>query len=314
MDEYQFYKDLCDQQYKEINKLEVKARQKLISALLGKGLCVQSINKEYTVDVDIDYYRESHILKLFPHSQIEANLNIYYHLESTNETIKTLTKTKAVEIVLSEYQSKGRGRRGKQWISPLGNNIYFSIRFLNPPKQNRTLYPIYIAIVIVEFLKEYNVENVQIKWPNDIYIQGKKLIGLMLELFTDYEARQSLILGIGINLHQSIANKNLIDQNVTDLCEHSQCKQITDKNNLLALLLPKLIKSTKAFEQLDSEVIISRFEQFNYLKDKMIEIKEKDRTQIGTFVKLNADGSLVAEINNTQHTFYSADVSVRSNR
>ena len=81
-----------------------------------------------------------------------------------------IATTDKPHILLAEYQSEGHGRRGNQWLSPLGSNIYLSLKFNCQFQTKLSLYPIYIAVILAKFLSQANIYNVAIKWPNDIYI------------------------------------------------------------------------------------------------------------------------------------------------
>lgn len=109
---------------------------------------------------------------------------VFDEIDSTNEYL--LTHHQRLEngtVCLAEKQTAGRGRRGRTWYSPESENLYFSILWHYPMEQAADLPPLslVVALIIAESLTAQNVKDIQIKWPNDIYYQGKKMGGILLE-------------------------------------------------------------------------------------------------------------------------------------
>ena len=139
-----------------------------------------------------------------------TNKNIIFltEVESTNNYANQLVLSKAAEhgtVVLAQYQNKGKGQQGNSWESEPGKNLLTSIilfpDFLSAAKQ---FYLSKIAsLAIVDFLKMESKE-VSIKWPNDIYIQNKKVAGILIENAIKGKNLSSSIIGIGLNLNQEI--------------------------------------------------------------------------------------------------------------
>ena len=139
-----------------------------------------------------------------------TNKNIIFltEVESTNNYANQLVLSKAAEhgtVVLAQYQNKGKGQQGNSWESEPGKNLLASIilfpDFLSAAKQ---FYLSKIAsLAIVDFLKMESKE-VSIKWPNDIYIQNKKVAGTLIENAIKGQNLSSSIIGIGLNLNQEI--------------------------------------------------------------------------------------------------------------
>ena len=119
---------------------------------------------------------------------------------STNNVAINLIKHKKLKVgaILAERQNKGRGQRGKKWISYKGNffaSIFFELKKSMPNFKEFSLINPYI---VKKTLKEYSTHHVKIKWPNDLLIQDKKVCGILQELI-QFEKKFFLIVGIGIN-------------------------------------------------------------------------------------------------------------------
>lgn len=130
------------------------------------------------------------------------NLIVLVETASTNEVLKKSgNKLKHGTIVIAEKQTQGRGRRGRQWSSPFGSGLYFSI-FLKPH------LPVYVVprltilsgVAVAESLERFGIET-KLKWPNDIMIGNKKIGGILSEMALEGNEIDYVILGIGLNVH-----------------------------------------------------------------------------------------------------------------
>jgi len=121
---------------------------------------------------------------------------------STNDVAMNLinNKTKKSGCVFSEIQTKGRGTKGKEWVSTLGNlfaSIFFPLKNNYPPFSE---FSVINSVIIADLIKEYcKGKKISIKWPNDIFVDGKKICGILQEVIT-FDETKFLIVGIGINV------------------------------------------------------------------------------------------------------------------
>lgn len=141
-------------------------------------------------------------------SKIFAGKNIYYYqtVDSTNLAIRRLADEGApsCSIVLAEEQQKGRGRLGRSWFSPPGCGLWFSIllrpRMLNPV--NAAPITLVTAAIVAENLRNHHNLPVNVKWPNDLLFDAKKLGGILTELKGEPDRVEYIIVGIGLNVNQ----------------------------------------------------------------------------------------------------------------
>ena len=132
---------------------------------------------------------------------MKFNIFEYEKVTSTNdEAIKLIRQKKESGFVVSKIQSKGKGTHGKKWISKKGNffgSFFFSLKKNYPTFDEFSLIN---SVIISNTLKKFcNNANISLKWPNDIFINKKKVCGILQELVT-YNDRKFLIIGIGINI------------------------------------------------------------------------------------------------------------------
>ena len=141
----------------------------------------------------------------------------YETVGSTNDVAINLIKEKKKEIgvIYSDIQTKGRGTKGRKWISEMGNlfgSIFFPLKNNYPPfTEFSTINPVIISGVIRKFCKE---KKISFKWPNDIFVNGRKICGILQEVIT-YNSGKFLIIGIGINI---ISNPDVsVDYEATNI-------------------------------------------------------------------------------------------------
>ena len=163
---------------------------------------VKELGKDNT-----EYIKESEILKDLNTKYLGKNLYIYKEVSSTNTVAKFLSMNGVEDgsVVISEKQSKAKGRSGKKWESPLGG-VWLSI-ILNPHVDHSKLPLITLAtgVAVAKTLERIGVENPEIKWPNDIMINGKKVCGILTEAVAKFNTIENVIIGVGIDANLDIS-------------------------------------------------------------------------------------------------------------
>ena len=198
-DDYVSGSVLCD-------KLDVPRAEllKRIDSLRTRGYGIQaSGGRGYKLVEVPDRLVESVIAPLLSTNELGRRIHGYAELESTNEEAHRLAEAGAEhgEVVIAETQTKGRGRRGRSWISPPGKALTLSV-ILRPslPSARAPEMNIVAAVAACEAAQELGAQGARIKWPNDIECRGLKLAGLLSEMRGDMDHIYHLILGIGFNL------------------------------------------------------------------------------------------------------------------
>jgi BirA family biotin operon repressor/biotin-[acetyl-CoA-carboxylase] ligase len=120
-------------------------------------------------------------------------------------------------VVLAERQTAGRGRRGRPWVSPYAENIYFSLVFpVDGGARQLEGLSLVVGLAVRQALSALGVAGVGLKWPNDLLVGKKKIAGILLELSGDPGDRCNVVIGIGVNVNMRAAED--IDQPWTSLC------------------------------------------------------------------------------------------------
>ncbi|MCD8520949.1 MAG: bifunctional biotin--[acetyl-CoA-carboxylase] ligase/biotin operon repressor BirA [Saccharospirillaceae bacterium] len=149
--------------------------------------------------------------------------------------------------VLAEKQIGGRGRRGRQWVSPFGKNIYLSllVSFAGGMAALEGL-SLMTAIAVEKALARLGIEGIGLKWPNDVYADGKKLAGILLEVTGEYSSHCQVVIGIGLNLALSRSDAENIEQPWAEL---RTLKPGLSRNTVAATILDELLLRVDDFQR-----------------------------------------------------------------
>ncbi len=175
-------------------------------------------------------------------------------IESTNDFARSLiTEHKIFKgIVIADEQTKGRGRYGNKWNSPKGN-LYFTV-FFPILRSNLKKIQFLVQLQIRNILNNYNIKNVSLKWPNDLYINNKKVCGILQESIV--LGKLYLIIGIGINVKSSPKIKKYP---TTYINKETKKKIILTEfvDKLKKAFVSKIIDKKYSFKKVFLEVLIT---------------------------------------------------------
>lgn len=176
---------------------------KAIKLLQADGYRIDAVtNRGYMLDADNDILNAQEIKKSL---SFDCRVEYYKTLDSTNNVAKRIIAEGEddVLLVVGEEQTAGRGRQGKSFYSPGGTGIYMSL-VVHPmiELQNAVTATTAAAVAVCRAIESLTDKKPMIKWVNDVYLDGKKICGILTEAVTDFETQtvSSIIIGIGINL------------------------------------------------------------------------------------------------------------------
>ncbi|WP_116963974.1 biotin--[acetyl-CoA-carboxylase] ligase [Fastidiosibacter lacustris] len=209
---------------------------------------------------------QKRILEHIQHSNVQ--LDCLVSVDSTNDYLQNNESICPYHICLAEYQKKGKGRFNRTWISPFAENLYFSLKTtLAKEIGELSGLSLALAVCVAKVLSSLFTElDIKIKWPNDIYLNEKKLSGILVEVKAESNAQSQIIIGIGINVNMSF-NLN-ISQPWVSLQE--VLGQYVDRNILAINLANDVIITLKKFEASGFISFIENYHHFDYLTDKEI--------------------------------------------
>ena len=176
---------------------------KNINSLKEDGYEIDSVSRKgYKLISSPDLLSYQEIEPYLNTKFIGRNIQYFDTIDSTNKKVKTIAETSSDgTVVISEEQTLGRGRLGRNWSSPKGKSLLISVLIkpnIDPSKvSNITLVG---AVALVKALEYFDIEGL-IKWPNDIIINGKKIAGILTELSAEINQVNYVVMGIGVNLY-----------------------------------------------------------------------------------------------------------------
>ena len=282
------------------SQLGLTAPQPLQSERCILGVMIEVVNKN-----PLD--KEKILSKLSNELRSKVFLEVFDTISSTNDYLlsKEKNKNKDINVCIAEEQTKGRGRRGKSWISPKFKNIYFSLSsYLE--KEDLSGLSIAVALSVNKVLSKINVMSL-IKWPNDLLVGNKKICGILIETAKVGELTK-VVFGIGINVNME--NSELIDQEWNSI--KLEKKETVDRNPIITEMINQLCSTLNKFEQREFDYFIKKFTSLDLLKDKEFTLKDKPYE---TFIGRGIDnkGLLIAQNLKDQRTvkFSSGEVSLK---
>ena len=214
---------------------------KSINALKEKGYEIQSVtNRGYRLVSSPDYLNESSLKSLLHNKIIGKNLIVLDSVNSTNNYLKKLGNEGCENgtVVAAREQTKGKGRLGRTWQSKKDDGIAFSV-LLRPnvaPSEVSAITPL-AGLAVCKAIREYTRLDCVIKWPNDIIVGRKKLVGILTEMSAEFDAVEYVITGIGINVDHTSFPEEIAFKATSLLLETGRH---IDKNEFLACVLEHL--------------------------------------------------------------------------
>lgn len=214
---------------------------KSINALKEKGYEIQSVtNRGYRLVSSPDYLNESSLKSLLHNKIIGKNLIVLDSVNSTNDYLKKLGNEGCENgtVVAAREQTRGKGRLGRTWQSKKDDGIAFSV-LLRPnvaPSEVSAITPL-AGLAVCKAIREYTRLDCVIKWPNDIIVGRKKLVGILTEMSAEFDAVEYVITGIGINVDHTSFPEEIAFKATSLLLETGRH---IDKNEFLACVLEHL--------------------------------------------------------------------------
>jgi BirA family transcriptional regulator, biotin operon repressor / biotin---[acetyl-CoA-carboxylase] ligase len=236
------------------------------------------------------------IKELLVGSSFSNNILIFDSLPSTNNTAKELYAKGAEHgtVVLAEEQTAGRGRMDRKWFSPPCKNILVSI-LLRPDIKAENVYALTLALAVsgIDAIKTICNLSAMIKWPNDLYLNNKKLAGILTEFSIRGKTPAYVILGMGMNVNWGPDEEAGMLFSSTSLIKETGVP--TSRNRLIAEIL-------KRFEYLYNDIINERMEEFgsrcnslSLLTGRMVSVDTGEGVINGKVMGIDKDGGLFVE-------------------
>ncbi|HBX4567631.1 bifunctional biotin--[acetyl-CoA-carboxylase] ligase/biotin operon repressor BirA [Klebsiella pneumoniae] len=284
------------------------AINKHIQTLRDWGVDVFTVpGKGYSLPEPIHLLDEKKISQEIDHGRV----TVLPVIDSTNQyLLDRLDELTSGDACAAEYQQAGRGRRGRKWFSPFGANLYLSMywRLEQGPAAAIGL-SLVIGIVIAEVLQQLGAEQVRVKWPNDIYLQDRKLSGILVELTGKTGDAAQIVSGAGINLVMRRVESDVVNQGWISLQEAGV---VIDRNLLAARLIKELRLGLELFEQEGLAPYLPRWEKLDNFIHRPVKLIIGDKEIYGISRGIDAQGALLLEQDGVIKAWVGGEISLRS--
>ena len=266
-----------------------------LSSVQGKGYCLASpIDLLDKVKIDENYGEDSHV-------------EVLPIIDSTNQyLLNNIEKLQTGDSCVAEFQSKARGRRGRQWFAPFGSNLYFSMYWrLDQGIAAAMGLSLVVGIVMADTLREISSQDIKVKWPNDLYLDDQKLAGILVELAGKTGDCAHVVIGVGVNLMMTNPDPNIVNQKWANLGK-------VDRNLLVAKVAKNLKTKLRDFEQHGLTPFLNDWQRLDNFVNRPVKLLIGDNVIRGVAKGINEQGALLLEQNGETKAFIGGEISLRS--
>lgn len=213
-------------------------------------------------------------------------------------------------LYLAEYQTAGKGRRGRTWVSPFAKNLYFSLvwRFTEGAAALDGL-SLVVGLALVKALSSLGIEQVEVKWPNDLLVNSRKLAGILLEMHGDASGECQVVIGVGVNVAMPEQASDSIDQPWTDLQRLSN-KGIS-RNQLMSEVLNYLVPELDRFSENGFSVFRDEWQEIHAYQNETVRLMLGKKEIVGKCLGVDARGALIVRHGGVLEHFHAGEISVR---
>lgn len=236
---------------------------------------------------------------------------VFSDIDSTNRFLKELPMSSTYAICSAETQTQGRGRFGRTWVSPFGENIYLSIRREYDCSLSKLSgLSLVVSLALLASIQKQSIQqDIRIKWPNDLIWNDKKLGGILIEMLTNTNGSIQIVMGIGLNVNTHTKDNPLTDKPWCSLYELTG--QYFDRNALIADILVSIDEHIELFLEYGFSYFQARWQKADYLQDKVIDVNQSQRTMNGLVLGVSNAGELhLIDAQGREHYLSSGDTSL----
>ncbi len=242
----------------------------------------------------------------------DFELEIFPNIDSTNSYLFNQPLADKVKVCIADEQTAGRGRRGKNWYSPAGSNLYMSFAHrLHVEASALSGLSLAVGITLAETLQENCQDKIQVKWPNDLLVNGKKLSGILVEIKNETDGSYKIITGIGVNVSMPEKAIDMINRPFISL---EQCHPLRDisRGRLVANIISNVLDTMVEFENNGFGFFYQKWNQRDAWFGQSVEIEIGKNKILGKHTGIDSTGALLLEQDGEITSFSSGEVSLRS--
>lgn len=212
-------------------------------------------------------------------------------------------------VLLAERQSRGRGRRGKVWQSPLAAHLYLSLALrFDLPLARLAGLSLAVGVSLADSLHALGYRGVQLKWPNDLQVQGRKLGGVLVDASGELGGPALVVIGVGINVHMPAAAAGQIDQ---PWCDLDNVGPPASRNVVAARVIGDLLNNLARFPAIGLSEVVARWQALDALRGCAIRVDDGRAPFDAQALGIADDGGLRVRSASGERVLYAGEVSVR---
>ena len=286
---------------------------KVIRQLEAEGYVIQAVrNKGYRLTAQPDLLTEETIQNQIHTEWAGQQLVVFSETDSTNDQAKKLAEEGAVQglLVVSDSQTAGRGRRGRSWESRVGEGIFMTL-LLKPDiaPGNASMLTLVMALAVRAGIRQVTGIDTQIKWPNDIVMNGKKVCGILTEMSAQLDYINHVVIGIGINVQNESFPKE-IEQVATSIL--METGQHVNRAELIEAVLEQFERYYEIFlETEDLSGLVKEYNAHLINMQKQVRVLDPKEPYEAKAMGITPHGELIVDTWEGRKLVSSGEVSVR---
>jgi len=236
-------------------------------------------------------------------------------IDSTNKfALENTHKLSDYSVICAKTQSAGRGRKGRKWVSTEGENLYFSLLLKSPAVKLSEIsgIPQLMGLAIYKGLVSSGVKDSWIKWPNDVYINNKKICGILCESRFKGSEIDGLVIGVGVNVNTPISSLEKIDTPATSILVETGEDEPFKVDELLHIILNNFDKYYKKWlKPSERPELQEEWRQASRLIGKAVKLLDDEIEILGTVADFSLTGEIIIQTEKGFQSFSYGDLSLR---
>jgi BirA family biotin operon repressor/biotin-[acetyl-CoA-carboxylase] ligase len=293
---------------------------KLVRKLRGEGVDIDAVGgRSYRLAAPVELLDPAKIRSALS-GEVRSRLHrldVFFDVDSTNTHLLQLTPPplRSADVCSSELQHAGRGRRGRRWICPFGAGLALSLgwSFAGAATVDPTL-SLAVGVAVSRSLERLGAKHVRLKWPNDIWLDDRKIGGILVEVRMEAGGPAHVVIGVGLNVSLSAGERRAIEATGVRVAAISDaCPEPVSRNVLAAALLEQLLGMLDEFERSGFDAFRQEWAMLDALAGRQARVFAGNGSVAGTARGVDRDGALLLEVGGQLQRHVSGEVSLRLN-
>jgi BirA family transcriptional regulator, biotin operon repressor / biotin---[acetyl-CoA-carboxylase] ligase len=289
-----------------------------IGRLRQRGIEVESVRRRgYRLPAAVQLLDRTAILAAMTPSRAAqlVGFELSFEVDSTNTRLLAAAPPPygSANVMMSELQHAGRGRRGRQWLAPFGGSLALSLgwEFAEAARVSPSL-SLCVGVAVVRALERAGARGMALKWPNDIWFGDRKVGGVLLEMRAEASGPAYVVIGVGLNVSLSAAAREQVEATgVRVAAAADACKAMPERNFIAGAMIDELLSMLSTFEREGFAAFREAWESLDALRGRSAQVLMGHNMVTGTACGVDAHGALRLESAGRMQEFVSGEVSLR---